>query len=71
LAEQGICRPLVVDEILVNADPIRAARLAEGLFELSETNQILLFTCHRWVAELFNPSDRPNEVKVIELEDCA
>ena len=45
--------PVVVDEALVNFDPERA-RLAAGSFvELSKTNQVLVFTCHHTVADMF------------------
>ena len=45
--------PVVVDEILVNFDPERALRAAVGFTELSGTNQVLVFTCHPTVVELF------------------
>ena len=45
--------PVVVDEALVNFDAERA-NLAVGAFaELSETNQVLVFTCHRTIADMF------------------
>ena len=45
--------PVVVDEVLVNFDPERARLAAESFAELSETNQVLVFTCHPGMAELF------------------
>ena len=45
--------PVVVDEILVNFDPGRALRAAMAFTELSRTNQVLVFTCHPTVVELF------------------
>ena len=45
--------PVVVDEILVNFDPERALRAAVAFTELSSTNQVLVFTCHPTVVELF------------------
>ncbi|MDE2927959.1 MAG: AAA family ATPase [Acidobacteriota bacterium] len=45
--------PVVVDEVLVNFDPDRALRAARAFVELSRTNQILVFTCHPAVVELF------------------
>ena len=45
--------PVVVDEILVNFDPKRALRAAVAFTELSSTNQVLVFTCHPTVVELF------------------
>ena len=45
--------PVVVDEVLVNFDPQRALRAAIAFLELSRTNQVLVFTCHPTVVELF------------------
>ena len=45
--------PVVVDEVLVNFDPERALRAAVAFTELSHTNQVLVFTCHPTVVELF------------------
>ena len=45
--------PVVVDEVLVNFDPNRALRAAIAFTELSKTNQVLVFTCHPTVVDLF------------------
>ena len=66
-AKQEVALPVVVDEILVNFDPRRARQVAEAFIALSQTNQVLLFTCHPWVVDLFQNPARP-EVKVIEIE---
>lgn len=38
--------PLIMDDILVNFDPIRRLAAASVLAQLAETHQILYFTCH-------------------------
>ncbi len=38
--------PIVMDDILVNFDPDRAERAARSIEELSDTCQIIYFTCH-------------------------
>lgn len=48
----GEALPVIMDDILVNFDPGRAARTAEALSHLSEHNQILFFTCHPQTAEI-------------------
>lgn len=48
--------PLVMDDILVNFDPDRAARTAGLLAEFAGQNQILFFTCHPHMAELMASS---------------
>ena len=53
LGERTEPLPVVVDEILVNFDPDRALRAAAAFTELSRTNQVLVFTCHPTVVELF------------------
>ena len=45
--------PVIVDEVLVNFDPQRASLASEALAKLAVTNQVLVFTCHRTVAEMF------------------
>jgi len=45
--------PVVLDEALVNFDPERGLRAARAFVELSQTNQVLVFTCHPTIVELF------------------
>jgi len=45
--------PVIVDEILVNFDPERTKRAAEAFAKLSETNQVLVFTCHPTMVDTF------------------
>lgn len=51
----GPCLPVLMDDVLVNFDPDRAERTAALLTEFSEETevQILFFTCHPHVEELF------------------
>ena len=59
--------PVVVDDVLVNFDPERARRAAEAFVELSETNQVLVFTCHPATVELFQRA--APQATIIELRD--
>ena len=45
--------PVIVDEALVNFDPERASLAASSFAKLSDTNQVLVFTCHRTMADTF------------------
>jgi uncharacterized protein YhaN len=56
---------VVVDEVLVNFDPDRARRAAEAFVELSRTNQVLVFTCHPEMIDLF--TGVAPDTQVIEL----
>ena len=60
--------PVVVDEVLVNFDPERAKQAAESFALLSETNQVLVFTCHPGTADLFA---KTAGAQVIEVESVA
>jgi uncharacterized protein YhaN len=51
-AEQAESVPVVMDDILVNFDPVRAANTARVLADFARTNQILFFTCHPSLADL-------------------
>ena len=53
LAERTKPLPVVVDEVLVNFDPNRALRAAVAFTELSHTNQVLVFTCHPTIVDVF------------------
>ena len=53
LGERTEPMPVIVDEVLVNFDPERARRAAGAFVELSRTNQVLVFTCHPQVRDLF------------------
>jgi uncharacterized protein YhaN len=59
--------PLVVDEILVNSDPVRALQTAGILEKFAENRQLLLFTCHPSTADLFT---NPFVTRVNEGELC-
>jgi uncharacterized protein YhaN len=44
--------PVVFDDVFVNFDPQRTRTTFEAVFELTETHQVLLFTCHPHVVAL-------------------
>ncbi len=64
--EQACSLPVIVDEILVNFDPERGQRAAEGFAELSKTNQVLVFTCHPTIRDLFTAASP--DTQVIEID---
>ncbi len=45
--------PVVVDEVLVNFDLERAKKAAAAFGKIAESNQVLVFTCHPWIRDLF------------------
>ena len=45
--------PVVLDEVLVNFDPARAAQAARAFHQLAETHQVLVFTCHPETVDRF------------------
>ena len=45
--------PVVVDEALVNFDPPRTRVVAKAFASLADTNQVLVFTCHPHICEVF------------------
>lgn len=52
-AEQSVSLPLVVDDILVNFDPRRAAAVARILARVAESHQVIAFTCHPHIEAMF------------------
>ena len=65
--EQNERLPVVVDEVLVNFDPARQRRAAEAFVSLSDTNQVLIFTCHPQTVDLF--TDIAPDTQVIDLSE--
>jgi uncharacterized protein YhaN len=47
--------PVIMDDILVNFDPERAARAARAIGQLASRHQVIFFTCHPRIAELLDP----------------
>ena len=45
-AEQSVALPLIMDDVLVNADPERAELLADTLAHTCHQHQIIYLTCH-------------------------
>lgn len=65
-AERSVRLPLVLDDVLVNFDPERAAALAGALAATAATHQVLVFTCHPHVVELLRA--KVAELRTVELE---
>ena len=63
--------PVVVDEILVNFDPDRALRAAVAFTQLSDTNQVLVFTCHPTVVELFRNAASKESMEAPDVVEIA
>lgn len=53
LGERTRRLPVVIDEALVNFDPYRARLAAQSLELLAKANQVLVFTCHPGMRDLF------------------
>jgi len=58
--------PVIFDDILVNFDPVRQRNACHAIKKLSETNQILYFTCHPETAEMLQAAAR--DVKIVDLD---
>ena len=53
--EEGISLPLILDDVLVNCDLSRAKNAIKAIHQFSnEVGQVLFFTCHDHIAELFS-----------------
>ena len=62
--------PVIVDEAMVNFDPTRGTKAAGSFIELSETNQVLVFTCHPQIVQWFADAARQRgaaEPKVVRI----
>ena len=59
--------PVIMDDIMVNFDPFRAANTAKTITELSTHNQVFLFTCHPQTVELMQRQD--TDLSVFSVQD--
>lgn len=59
--------PVIMDDILVNFDPIRAREAAKAILELSNDQQVLFFTCHPDTISIFK--DIVPSIPLFFLED--
>ncbi|MBX3026950.1 AAA family ATPase [bacterium] len=65
LARRGTALPLVMDDVLVNLDPERAAAMARVLGEVAQRHQVLFFTCHPSTRDLLVRAG--HAARVVEL----
>ena len=59
--------PVIMDDILVNFDPLRAHDAAEAILALSKAHQVLFFTCHPEMVNIFRKIN--NRIPLYALED--
>jgi len=53
-ARRGVLLPMVLDDVLVNCDAVRARRAAQVLCEFAAGGrQVLVFTCHEHIWQMF------------------
>ncbi len=52
-AQKGIELPIVLDDICVNFDQVRTEAAVKTLIEFAKNKQVLFFTCHNHLANLF------------------
>ncbi len=45
--------PIIIDDILVNFDPLRASQAARSILDIARNHQILYFSCHPETVAIF------------------
>ena len=66
-SQNGEALPVIMDDILVNFDPIRAQNAAQSIFELAKNHQVLFFTCHPETVDIFKHVSR--DIAVCEIKN--
>lgn len=51
-AERSIALPLILDDVLVNFDPVRSEQMARAISSVATLHQVVLFTCHPNIVEI-------------------
>ena len=66
-ARRGVMLPLVLDDVLVNFDTIRARQAAKVLRDYADLgNQVIMFTCHEHIMRMFH--DISVQVRVLPTQ---
>ena len=79
-ARRGVTLPLVLDDVLVNFDGDRAAHAAKTLDAFAKRgHQVLMFTCHRHIVEIFQsigvetrvmpPHGQPGRAEILDATE--
>lgn len=63
--------PVLLDDVLVNADPERAARAAAVIGELAEQTQVVFCTCQPHIARLFESAARARRIELEPMQLAA
>ncbi len=58
--------PLIFDDVIVNFHYERAKEALKILKQISSTHQVIFFTCHKWIREIFE-SISDETMKIIEI----
>ena len=61
--------PLILDDILVRFDPHRQLGTAKVMFQLSQHQQILLFTCHPEMENILERASNGTDFGVVRLKN--
>jgi len=70
-ARKGTPLPLVMDDVLVNFSPDRAAAIAEVLVEVAAEQQLLFFTCHPATRDLLTGAGAADGRPTPRIEELA
>jgi DNA repair protein SbcC/Rad50 len=63
----GVDLPVVLDDVLMTSDEERAAAALETLADFGRSNQVIVFTHHRHVAELARQQIAAERLTIVEL----
>lgn len=64
-SQRSVSLPIIMDDVLVNFDPVRAREVARHLAGVAERRQVLLFTCHPMTRDLM--VEHAPSARVLEL----
>jgi hypothetical protein len=67
-ADRYVPLPIVLDDVLVNFDPVRQEAMASELAASAGSHQVIFLTCHPHVAELLERACDGIDRRVIKLE---
>ena len=63
--------PVLLDDVLVNFDPVRARAAAAAVIELSKRHQVIALTCHPDTVTMFQSAAKEAEIESPNVVDLA
>lgn len=66
--ERGVHLPVILDDVLMTSDDVRAGCILKALEQFSSSSQVIVFTHHQHLIEVARRTVHPSALAVVELK---